>query len=287
MAARYEAHQRTARWRAAKRVAARATGVDHAVVVRAQRLGAACCCASFGLGLSLSAVPLHAPASLDAQAGSRRRARAQLLLALMLQISRFVALPAIGGTQRRSSCSCCPQRGSMRPCRSVPWRAAVRVRALLQLALLVHIARHALRHAALRWQPWRSALPLHVALLLSALAPPGAAGSSSLLCSRSHTLQLGQNSRFIQLMDRAQFGSNSQFGLANITNGCRLRAGARTVTVRVAGRAPPPAMPLCELLPHALALLGVGLGLAALAALPCVRARIVAAAAPVSRSAAP
>ena len=37
-----------------------------------------------------------------------------------------------------------------------------------------------------------------------------------MLCSRSHTLQLGQNSRFIQLMDRAQFGSNSQFGLANI-----------------------------------------------------------------------
>ena len=79
----------------------------------------------------------------------------------------------------------------MRPCRSVPWRAAVRVRALLQLALLVHIARYALRHAALRRQLWRSAMLLHVALLLSALAPPGAAGSSSSLCSRSHTLLLG------------------------------------------------------------------------------------------------
>ena len=66
-----EAHQCTVCRRAAKRVAARATGVDHAVVVRAQRLGAACCCASFGFGLLLSAVPLHAPASLDAQAGSQ------------------------------------------------------------------------------------------------------------------------------------------------------------------------------------------------------------------------
>ena len=39
-----------------------------------------------------------------------------------------------------------------------------------------------------------------------------------------------------------------------------LRAGARTVTVRVAGRPPPPSMPLCELLLHALALLCVGFG---------------------------
>ena len=164
---------------------------------------------------------LHATAPLDAWAGSRRHARTQLLLALLLQISRFVALPAIGGTQRRSSCSCCSQRRSIRPCRSVPWRAAVRVRALLQLALLVHVARYARLHAALRRQLWRAALPLHVALLLSALASPGTAGSSSSLCSRSHTLLPGTaGEKLSSSMDRARFGSNSQFGLANITNDC-------------------------------------------------------------------
>ena len=74
---------------------------------------------------------------------------------------------------------------------SFAWRSG---RAQLRLTLLLQIS----RIAVLLWlgfevkRPiWRSAIPLHVALLLSALAPPGAAGSSSSLCSRSHTLLLG------------------------------------------------------------------------------------------------
>ena len=74
---------------------------------------------------------------------------------------------------------------------SFAWRSG---RAQLRLTLLLQIS----RIAVLLWLGFevkrpirRSAIPLHVALLLSALAPPGAAGSSSSLCSRSHTLLLG------------------------------------------------------------------------------------------------
>ena len=56
---------------------------------------------------------LRAAAPLDAGAGSRRRTRAQLLLALLLQILRFVALPVIGA---RSVAVAAPAAPSADPC---------------------------------------------------------------------------------------------------------------------------------------------------------------------------